>query len=328
MDDTTVLSYWLNWRFFLCALWVVVTITVSGILIAKYEVNNKKRTQKQDDELDTEPTGILYEDETWRTSFEEMHPAWLLCYRLIAFCLLLTILVYDLVIAGAGKLFFYTQWTFVLVTFYFGLASSLSIYGCYQYCNEAHDDICHVDLDTQEGSLVAPLIEESFTPHMPMKPSYQGEIHVHKTAGVWGFSCQIVFQICAGAVGLTDSVFWFIIYPFLTPASYKLTFLHVTLHSVNAVLLLIDVILNRLRFPFFRLAYFAIWTCIFVIFQWIFHACVSIPWPYVFLDLSSPYAPIWYLGMGLIHLPAFGVFALIVKWKELLLSRSFENIAA
>ncbi|XP_076907993.1 uncharacterized protein LOC143564677 [Bidens hawaiensis] len=97
------------------------------------------------------------------------------------------------------------------------------------------------------------------------------------------------------------------------------------MHSVNAVLLLVDIFLNRLRFPFYRLAYFGLWTCAFVIFQWIVHACVSFWWPYSFLDLSSPYAPIWYLGVGLIQLPAYGIFALIVWGKQRLLSK-FHDI--
>ncbi|XP_076955538.1 uncharacterized protein LOC143630393 [Bidens hawaiensis] len=97
------------------------------------------------------------------------------------------------------------------------------------------------------------------------------------------------------------------------------------MHSVNAVLLLVDIFLNRLRFPFYRLAYFGLWTCIYAIFQWIVHACVSFWWPYPFLDLSSPYAPIWYLGVGLILLPAYGIFALIVWGKQRLLSK-FHNV--
>ncbi|KAI3795969.1 hypothetical protein L1987_38630 [Smallanthus sonchifolius] len=325
MDDTTALSYWLNWRFFLCALWVLIAVIAAAILIAKYEVVNKKRSG-----LDSEPIEILYDDETWRTSLKSVHPVWLLVYRLIAFGVLLTILFFNLAISGAGVLFYYTQWTFVLVTFYFGLASSLSIYGCYQYWKKVGDNnINHVDSDAERATSAAPLIEESLvSQRMPMKPNNNGEIHFRKTAGIWGYFCQIVFQICAGAVGLTDSVFWFIIYPFLTPATYKLSYLNVSLHSVNIVFLLIDVILNRLRFPFFRTAYFVLWTSVFVIFQWILHACVSMRWPYIFLDLSSPYAPIWYLGVGLILLPAFGLFALIVKCKQLLLSKFPENPGA
>ncbi|KAJ9563777.1 hypothetical protein OSB04_008937 [Centaurea solstitialis] len=349
MADTTDLSYWLNWRFFLCALWVLIIMIAAGLLIVKYEVVNKKRSrQRDDDEADVEPIGILYEDETWRTSLRAMHPGWLLAYRLIAFSVLLALLVTNLAFSGTRGLLFYTQWTFALVTFYFGLASSLSIYGCCQYSNEVGDaNINHVGLDTEQGTVTAPLIEHSLAPqHVSTKPSNHGEINVRKTAGMWGYFFQIVFQalfdkflltisisfavkqICAGSVGLTDTVFWLIIYPFLTPSTYKLTFLRVCLHSVNAVFLLIEVILNRLRFPFFRLAYFALWTCTFVIFHWILHACVSMWWPYPFLDLSSPYAPIWYFGVGLIHLPAFGIFALIVKWKQLLLSRFSENIGS
>lgn len=324
-EDTTTLSYWLNWRFFLCALWFTIAMIAAAILIIKYEVFNKKPTHRKDNEHDVEPIGILYEDETWRTSLKKLHPGWLLVYRLIAFGVMLSILIANLIISGPDVLFFYTQWTFTLVTFYFGLGSSLSIHGCYKYWNEIGDDDNnnHV-LDPERGTYMAP--SEGLSSHiMPINPNNHKETHGRKTAGIWGYSFQIVFQICAGAVGLTDSVFWFIIYPFLTPAGYTLNFLDVSMHSLNAILLLVDVILNRLRFPFFRLAYFALWTCIFVIFQWIVHACVSMWWPYSFLDLSSPYAPIWYLGVGLIHLPAYGIFALLVRGKQLLLSRVFDT---
>nr|GEW25814.1 RNA-binding, CRM domain-containing protein [Tanacetum cinerariifolium] len=125
MEDTTALNYWLNWRFFLCALWVLIAIIAAGTLITKYEVVNKKSSRKRDDELDVEPVGILYEDETWRTSITALHPVWLLAYRLVAFGVLLSILVSDVAIIGAGVLFFYTQWTFALLTFYFAVCMLL-----------------------------------------------------------------------------------------------------------------------------------------------------------------------------------------------------------
>ncbi|KAM0026997.1 hypothetical protein Hdeb2414_s0020g00564481 [Helianthus debilis subsp. tardiflorus] len=306
-DDTTEPSYWLNWRFFLCVLWIFIAMILAAILIIKYEIFIKKKVQNINDEDDVEPVRILYEDETWRTCLESFHPAWLLVYRLVAFGVMLALLIANLIVYGANSLFFYTQWTFALVTFYFALASSHSIYGCYKYRNEVGDDnIDNAIIDQEQSNPV----------NLPNNGLSHG-----KTAGVWGYFFQIVFQICAGAVGLTDSVFWFIIYPFLTPADYTLHFFDISMHSVNAILLLVDIALNRLRFPFFRLAYFGLWTCIFVIFQWIYHACVSMWWPYPFLDLSSPYAPIWYFGVGLIHLPAYGIFALVIRGKQLLLSR-------
>lgn len=89
-------------------------------------------------------------------------------------------------------------------------------------------------------------------------------------------------------------------------------------------------------FPWFRAAYFVIWSCVYVTVQWILHACgmswygqftpspffffffchfqsvkyflssdvlveelfnlswFSPRWPYPFLDLDTPWAPLWY----------------------------------
>ncbi|MCL7034443.1 hypothetical protein MKW94_000452, partial [Papaver nudicaule] len=79
------------------------------------------------------------------------------------------------------------------------------------------------------------------------------------------------------------------------------------------------------RFPWFRFAYFILWTAIYVIFQWVIHACVSLWWPYPFLDLSSSYAPLWYLAVGLMHIPCYGVFVLIIRMKHFLWSKWFPE---
>ncbi|CAL9118322.1 unnamed protein product [Musa textilis] len=92
---------------------------------------------------------------------------------------------------------------------------------------------------------------------------------------------------------LTDCVFWLIIFPFLAIRDYNLNFVLICMHSLNAVFLLGDIALNSLSFPWFRIAYFLLWTAIYVIFQWVIHACVDIWWPYPFLDLSSTYAPVF-----------------------------------
>ncbi|PNX58065.1 hypothetical protein L195_g050721, partial [Trifolium pratense] len=91
---------------------------------------------------------------------------------------------------------------------------------------------------------------------------------------------------------LTDIVYWLILYPLTSPKGSGLDIFTVSMHSVNAVLLLGETSLNCMSFPVFRSAYFILWTATFVIFQWIIHAVVSISWPYPFLDLSSPYAPL------------------------------------
>ncbi|WZZ30619.1 hypothetical protein YC2023_014020 [Brassica napus] len=79
-------------------------------------------------------------------------------------------------------------------------------------------------------------------------------------------------------------------------------------HSVNVVFLLGETFLNSLWFPLFRISYFVLWTGVFVILQWIVHACVS-----------------WYAAVGLMHVPCFGVFALIVKLKYMWFSKCFSE---
>ncbi|KAI8543594.1 hypothetical protein RHMOL_Rhmol08G0230600 [Rhododendron molle] len=113
----------------------------------------------------------------------------------------------------------------------------------------------------------------------------------------------------AGAVMLTDCIFWLLIVPFLETKDYDLNFcalsltwqLIINMHTINAVFLLVDTALNCLRFPWFRITYFFLWTAIYVVFQWIVHAYFSLWWLYPFLDLSSPFAPLWYVILR-IHL--------------------------
>ncbi|KAL7233325.1 hypothetical protein ACSBR1_017037 [Camellia fascicularis] len=71
----------------------------------------------------------------------------------------------------------------------------------------------------------------------------------------------------AGAVMLTDCVFWFIIVPFLAIKDYNLNFVIDYKYAYHAVFLLGDTALNCLRFPWFRIAYFFLWTAVYVHFK-------------------------------------------------------------
>ncbi|WMV32654.1 hypothetical protein MTR67_026039 [Solanum verrucosum] len=145
-------------------------------------------------------------------------------------------------------------------------------------------------VDTERGTYIAPVPENASVLIVSNGLNSHGEPHDY-----CGLALQIVFQLA------------------------------VCMHSVNAICLLGDVCLNRLRFPFFRIAYFVLWTCVFVIFQWILHIFVSLRWPYPFLDLSSQYAPLWYFAVGILHLPCYGMFAILIRIKTCWLSRLFHS---
>nr|GLL43137.1 uncharacterized protein LOC109193207 [Ipomoea trifida] len=323
-SDTNTLGYWLNWRFLVCAIWVFAAMVVSALIVWRYEGSLKSRNQQREDRQ--EKIGTLHKDEVWKTCHKSIHPVYLLTYRILAFLVLLALLTADAVVHGGGIFYYYTQWTFTLVTIYFGLGSVLSIYGLKSRKEISAERVNFVSSDAERGTYVAPALgDNASAPCIPSSLNPQDEPPLLDAAGFWDYALQIIFQMCAGAVVLTDFVYWLIIYPFLTTNDYKLNFLVICMHSVNAVCLLGDVMLNRLRFPFFRIAYFILWTCVFVTFQWIIHMCVSLWWPYSFLDLSSQYAPLWYFGVGALHVPCYVIFALIIRMKKYFLSRFVQT---
>ncbi|GAB2286860.1 hypothetical protein Dimus_021249 [Dionaea muscipula] len=319
-------SYWLNWRVLVCATWLFMSMVLSSFLISKYEGSQRDDRQgRESGELEEELEGLgtLYEDQVWRPCLKGMHPLWLLGYRLVSFFVLLILLIVNAIFDGASIFFYYTQWTFTLVTIYFGLGSVLSMYGCYAHRNKVVGDRGEVELvkRMQGGNSKDDLkLNEHHHHHHHLHH------HQHRTiAGFWGYAFQIIFQINAGAVLLTDCVFWFVIVPFLatTTRNYDVNFFMVNMHSVNIIFLLGDTVLNSLRFLWFRIAYFFLWTTFYVISQWLLHACISIWWPYPFLDLSASLSPLWYGAVGLMHFPCYGVFMLVIKAKHHLLSRYF-----
>ncbi|EXB44440.1 hypothetical protein L484_013858 [Morus notabilis] len=217
-------------------------------------------------------SGHLRGSQLWRSCWKEVHPKWLLLTRLLSFLVLAGFLAWDVVEWDATIFLYYTEWTFALVIVYFGLGIIVSAYGCWLSSNQPHPE------NEETIDFLRSGIEETRTETSNAHKAKEIKVgiklqsqEIRKKAGFWGYLMQISFQTCAGAVILTDIVFWCVIVPFLSNARLGL----------------------NLPFPWFRLSYFVLWSCLYVIFQWVIHACGFSWWPYPFLELDTPWAPLW-----------------------------------
>ncbi|CAI9264309.1 unnamed protein product [Lactuca saligna] len=314
--NTTSLDYWMNWRFLLCSICVFGSIILAFVLIWKYDTSHDLETYKEGNQQ--KKASSLYECEAWMPCVKEIHPAWLLAFRIISFCLLLTACTADVVQQGTELFYYYTQWTFTLVIFYFAFGSLFSVYGLFRY-NKMYTSY---SLNANEQQAIyAPLNHQD----LESASNHQEGSCFLLSPEFWGYVFQIVFQMTAGAVMLTDFVYWIVIVPFLTLVDYPMNFLTVLAHSLNLVFLLGDTLFNSLRFPWHRISYFIFLTAFYVLFEWVVHAFVNTWWPYPFLDLAMDLAPLWYVIVALLHLPCYAIFALVVELKYRILGRWFPE---
>ncbi|KAA3483001.1 Signal recognition particle SEC65 subunit [Gossypium australe] len=193
--DTATLSYWLNWRFSLCALFILTTMAVAAIIIWKFE--GRKKSEHEDRDNDKEAPGHLYEDEAWNTCLRSIHPVWLLSFRVFAFIMLLALLLANVAIDGSGIFYFYTQWTFTLVTIYFGFGSAISVYGCQKHWGKVGGDKGdHLSLDSEQGSYTPPILGEAANVSNQCKHfDAHRAPHCPPRAGVWTYAFQIIYQV-------------------------------------------------------------------------------------------------------------------------------------
>lgn len=263
-------------------------------------------------------SSAVHTDNLWKPSCSSLHPFWLLAFRFLAFVYASTILTTDVIIAGFSIFYFYTQWSFLLLIIYFGLATVVSA------------------LAASRSRLSSSFIPNSESTVGFIKGYYNGGDDVESKNAIatlqmyWetvfteneelasfpGFLMQIIFQTLAGAAMLTDAVYWMGIFPLMKELPRTYDFLEINLHGMNVVFLLVDILLSRMTFPWFRGAYFTMWTVTYVLFQWSVHALGVQWWPYPFLDPTQQYAPLWYLLLCGAHVICYGLICGVAYLKH------------
>ncbi|XP_042476110.1 uncharacterized protein LOC122057852 [Macadamia integrifolia] len=274
-------------------------------------------------------SGHLVSTQLWTTCWRGVHPVWLLATRMLSAAVMITLLSWDVRSYDSTIFLYYTEWTFTLVIVYFVVGTIVSAHGCWTSFQkteyEEGDNVQKRDLEECNGSSTTISFRTNKIRGTIKLQSHWEQEETAQRAGFWGYLMQTIYQTCAGAVMITDIVFWFLIVPFLSIEHFTLNLLMGCMHTFNLALLLLDTSLNSLPFPWFRLSYFILWSCLYVTFQWVVHACGMSWWPYPFLELSTPWAPVWYLCLAVVHIPCYGIYALIEKAKNAIFSKCFPN---
>lgn len=98
--DTTLATYWLNWRVLLCVIWVFIVVICA--LYTVWKERNRNRIEES-------AAGVLYADEAWQPCLKDMNPGWLLAFRVFGFSVLLTVLILNGIVDGPSIFIYYTQ---------------------------------------------------------------------------------------------------------------------------------------------------------------------------------------------------------------------------
>ncbi|KAK4743796.1 hypothetical protein SAY87_010108 [Trapa incisa] len=199
--------------------------------------------------------GHVGTDCLWTSCWKGVHPGCLLVTRFVSFLAMVGFLYWDVMDSGASVFIYYTEWTFALVIVYFGLGTIVSAHGCWLHTirksssaeNKAIDDLPGIDPE-ESVSVTSNDYNGDGDAGINGNKSTEdyGEEGFLGRAGFWGYLMQITYQTSAGAVVLTDIMFWCIIAPFLSIAHVRLNWLMGCMHTLNAVFLLIDTGLNNL----------------------------------------------------------------------------------
>ncbi|KAF3654725.1 putative protein phosphatase 2C 2-like [Capsicum annuum] len=255
------LDYWLQWQVAICAvIFIIPTVVALRLIISK----RRRRMNEQN---------IIKSTDLWIPCWRNLHPIWLLCFRASAFLAMVFLLYQTVANLGFFVFLFYTQRSWVLAV----VKASGSMVRLHSItvdtCDPTLHRILHIagsfrasgcplfEIQTRFCNSLGTIISARgcwlYTRNPLSQPGERDkflkkaveENSSEQQLGLWENSMLIMYQVCAGAVMLTDIVFWCLLLPFMTGENFKLTLLIGLMHSVNAVFLLLDSVLSNLVSP-------------------------------------------------------------------------------
>lgn len=320
-----------HWPFAVCVTLVSVFAIGAVVLLRRYEgvKVSISRSDKVEDPYSVArvPIGYLRREELWNACGGAVNPNYLLFFRGLCLIYLLSFLGYNTFRRNLVVLFFYTEWTFTLLVVYFALAFRQSLLHYLEgrsMATVSRSTLPTTSVHPDDSSLTEPLNggamdkfliqpEQETAPEVPFARGQETQVE----ASVEGYVTQCVFQAVLPAAVLTDLIYWGFLVPVFLPPNWQHSFIDINKHAINLVILIIEFSLNSLRFPWFRVSYFILWSTAYVSFQWICHSAGIVHyWPYPFMNVDTPYAPAWYFFIIFCHGICFAICLLLAFCKQ------------
>lgn len=195
----------------------------------------------------------------------------------------------DIVRTRGRCLVFYTSWNFIAQGGYFAYAAAQTLQLLKAQAGDAAQAYASLLDDGSSG------------------PFRRSPYSVGRRRG-W-LRAELVLDVVLATSILIATVVWTILYPYAVrvhESARLLNWVSYCQHGVNVVLLQIEFLATHHRVSVDALPLVLLWPSLYTIFTWLLHGTVARGfWPYPFLELNTPWAPVWYLGLLLAHLAAF-----------------------
>lgn len=234
--------------------------------------------------------------------------AFLLYYRLIAAVFYACVQCYDVYRTRARCMAFYTSWNFIAQGVYFALAYAKTRRLAKQQQNRSLATASRVKEDDIETALLGDNLSVR-----------RASSHADRSANDW-ISLELLLDVCLATSLLISFVVWTILYPYAVKIHHPETILNGVSyfqHGLNVLLLQIDFFCTQHHVSLKAVPLIMIWPSLYALFAWLLHGTIAKGfWPYPFLQVDTPWAPLWYGGILVAHLLFFGLVWLVSRVKQ------------
>ncbi|RLO11717.1 hypothetical protein DYB28_002923 [Aphanomyces astaci] len=107
------------------------------------------------------------------------------------------------------------------------------------------------------------------------------------------------FDASVTVSALVSMLFWVAVHP--VDPTFVLYWNVYVQHGANVLILLVEFSLNSFTIRWKSVGFVVLFPVLYAVVTWIGHISWHQSWPYFFMDLSSPYAPLWYAAVAAVH---------------------------